>query len=135
MLKCPGPSRTVPYQSELPNTIRMVRINFNEFPRIDSRGRFVEIRLLSDRGISQLFPLHLNTYVMLCYDHYNYFTLSVQGLILDVYIRLQILTSKVGPDTERVIYLRFITENMRSVSCHVNVNIMGVLINLGVSCF
>ena len=32
----------------------MVRINFNEFPRIDLGRRFVEIRLLLDRGISLL---------------------------------------------------------------------------------
>ena len=50
--KCSEPSRTVPYQSELPQTIRMVRINFNEFPRIDSGRRVVEIRFLFDRGIT-----------------------------------------------------------------------------------
>ena len=58
-LTCPEPSRTVPYQSELPHTIRMVRVNFNEFLRIDSGRRFVEIRLLLDRGIRNKFRHNL----------------------------------------------------------------------------
>ena len=38
-------------QFELPHTIRTVRIQFTDFLRIDSGRRFVEIRLLLDRGL------------------------------------------------------------------------------------
>ena len=46
-------SRTVPYPSELPRTIHMIRIKFTEFPRIDSGRPFLKIRgwryVLADR--------------------------------------------------------------------------------------
>ena len=38
-------------QFKLPHTIRTVRIEFTDFLRIDSGRRFVEIRLLLDRGL------------------------------------------------------------------------------------
>ena len=50
----------VPYSSKFPRTIHPVRIKFTEFPRVDLRRRFVEIRLLLDRGckICMLYELY-----------------------------------------------------------------------------